>query len=207
MVLFIATNDNKRSNGYGVSESPTQKEQPKTQVELNLTSNDYDYVDLGLPSGTKWATCNVGAEKPEDFGNYYAFGETTTKESYTMDNYTYMSGHKGTLPSSVDAATTNWGVGWRTPTETEIEELVNKCSWKWTGNGYKVTGLNGNSIFLPAAGGFDESGVSKAGFSGAYWSNRCQGCGVAYILKFQSGSYSRYAGSCMWGLPVRPVHN
>ena len=61
MVLFIATNDNKRSNGYGVSESPTQKEQPKTQVELNLTSNDYDYVDLGLPSGTKWATCNVGA--------------------------------------------------------------------------------------------------------------------------------------------------
>ena len=132
--------------------------------------NGHEYVDLGL--SVKWATCNVGANAPHEYGNYYAWGETKTKSEYTIENSkTYgenMSDISGN--SRYDAARANWGGSWRLPTKREMEELVNKCTWTWTKQsgirGYKVIGPNGNSIFLPAAG--DDFGYSGSKV-GCYW--------------------------------------
>ena len=149
----------------------------KKDNELNNgTYNGHDYIDLGLPSGTLWATCNVGADNPEDYGDYFAWGETQSKASYTESNYVYSHGgynqltkycsqtdfgfngftdNLTTLESSDDAATVNWGEGWITPTNKQWVELLTKCSHSWTTiNGVKgclFTGRNGNTIFLPAA--------------------------------------------------------
>lgn len=118
----------------------------------------HKYVDLGLPSKLKWATCNVGAEKPENCGSYFMWGETTPQD---LSFITFIA-NKVELCSEIsadprcDAARFNWGGSWRLPSMEEFEELINECNWKWTirGNsfGYKVTGGNGNHIFLPAAG-------------------------------------------------------
>ena len=134
--------------------------------------NNYAYVDLGL--SVKWATCNVGATKPEGYGNYYAWGETTTKSSYAESNYTYSS-NPTTLPLSKDAAAVNMGGSWRMPTTAEQDELLTECTWtRTTSNnvsGYTVIGPNGNSIFLPAAGYRDDSDLDGAGSYGYYWSS------------------------------------
>ena len=122
----------------------------------SFTTDSFIGVDLGLPSGLKWATYNVGATTPEDYGNYYAWGETATKSEYTKQNsVTYrrqiydISGN-----AQYDAARANWGSTWRMPTKAEIEELLIDCAWTRTTqngvNGYRVTGPNDNSIFLPA---------------------------------------------------------
>ena len=173
--------------------------------------NGHEYVDLGL--SVKWATCNVGASKPEDYGNYYAWGETSTKSSYTRDNSkTYgkqMNDIKGN--SQYDAARTNWGGTWRLPTEAELEELNNKCNWKWTTqngvNGYKVTGPNGNSIFLPAAGFRDRSSLYNVGECGYYWSSTPyeRGSYSAYKLDFGSSAHYVSSGLRDSGPSVRPV--
>ncbi|MBQ5856455.1 MAG: hypothetical protein IIW55_04020 [Bacteroidales bacterium] len=133
----------------------------------------HGYVDLGL--SVKWATCNVGASKPEDYGNYYAWGETTTKSSYTESNSKTYGKKMGDFAgnSSYDAATANWGGNWRMPTEKEMRELIDKCTWIWTTQngvkGYNVKGPNGNSIFLPAAGSWFGSVGEGAGSGGDYW--------------------------------------
>ena len=135
----------------------------------------HEYVDLGL--SVKWATCNVGATKPEEYGYYFAWGETATKKSYTSDNYTYTS-NSSTLPLTADAAHVNWGGNWRMPTRAEQDELRNtsNCTWTWTTqngvNGYRVVSkLNGNSIFLPAAGMIESSRKEEVGYLGVYWSS------------------------------------
>lgn len=119
-------------------------------------------VDLGL--SVYWASCNLGAESPEEYGDYYAWGETKPKSSYTKGNYSYYDNDKAQFidigddiaGTEYDAATVNWGDDWRMPNKDEIKELINNCSWEWTQmkgvNGFKVTGSNSNSIFLPAAG-------------------------------------------------------
>ena len=119
-------------------------------------------VDLGL--SVYWASCNLGAEKPEEYGDYYAWGETKPKSSYTKENYSYYDASTTQFTdigddisgTQYDAATVNLGSDWRMPTRQEMKELVDKCTWEWTQingiNGYKVTGPNGNSVFLPAAG-------------------------------------------------------
>ena len=171
----------------------------------------HDYVDLGL--SVKWATCNVGANVPYGYGNYYAWGETSTKNSYDKDNSrTYgvnMSDINGN--SSYDAARANWGGSWRMPTEAEMDELYDKCTWTWTSQsgigGCNVTGPNGNSIFLPAAGycyGSSRIGVGEVGY---YWSSTPveSGTSRAYILYFYSGYRNAdwyYRG---YGRAVRPV--
>ncbi len=181
------------SSGNGSSKTSSVKE-----TKTKGSCNGHDWVDLGLPSGTKWATCNVGANKPEDYGNYYAWGETTTKTTYDndkcryMDYYNYESnltkycsnsrfGYNGftdnltTLQSSDDAATVNWGSAWCMPTREEFEELKNNCTVTRTTqngiNGCLFTGPNGNSIFLPAAGSRYDSDLGGAGYSGKYWSS------------------------------------
>lgn len=179
------------------------------------TINGHEYVDLGLPSGIKWATCNVGANKPSDYGNYYAWGETETKSTYTAENsktyaissYNYNIGGS----SSTDAARANWGGSWRMPTKTEMEELMDKCTWTWTTqngyNGYLVTGTNGKSIFLPAAGSHIGSLHGNNGSCGYFWSSAPNGSydGRAYRLNFSSGDHC-VDWSCRFiGFPVRPV--
>ena len=139
--------------------------------------DNHEYVDLGLPSGTLWATCNVGANAPEEYGSYFAWGETAPKELYTWGTYKWCNGGifsmtkycresengydgftdgKGELDPEDDAAFVNWGSSWRMPTIDQEQELVNCCTWTWTTcngvNGRLVTGPNGKTIFLPAAG-------------------------------------------------------
>ena len=148
----------------------------KNDVEPTAgTENGHDYVDLGLPSGLKWATCNVGATKPEGYGYYYAWGETTPKSSYLENNYSY-SANPDVLPLDRDAAHANWGGAWRMPTETEWTELCEKCTRTWTTrNGVKgieiKSKINGNSIFLPAAGFRSSNDVFYTGHYGCYWSS------------------------------------
>lgn len=115
---------------------------------------DVQAVDLGLPSGIKWASCNVGAEKPEDNGNYYAWGEVVPKEEYEWSTYKYGIGEQQLTKYCNDAAYVNWGNGWRMPTDAEWTELRSNCSWTAIrGVGYQATSnINGNSIFFPAAG-------------------------------------------------------
>ena len=182
----------------------------------NSDLNGHAYVDLGLPSGLLWATCNVGADSPGDYGDYYAWGETTTKSDYSWNTYSYCNGSsesqtkycsessygyngytdsRTVLESSDDAATANWGGSWRMPTEGEWQELKNSsnCTWTWTTqdglNGYKVTSKkNGNSIFLPAAGYCSGVTLSSAGTEGYYWSSSLfrPGPGSVYNCYFDS---------------------
>ena len=174
---------------------------------------DHEWVDLGLPSGLKWATCNVGASKPEDYGNYYAWGETSTKSSYTRDNSKTYGKSMGDIKgnSNYDAATANWGGNWRQPTEAEQQELIDKCTWTWTTqngvNGYNVEGPSGASIFLPAAGCRRGSSLSSAGSFGGYWSSTPNESNSydAYGLYFGSGRHDMGDLSRDDGLSVRPV--
>ena len=166
-------------------------------LEDQLYINGLRYVDLGLPSGTKWATCNVGANSPEEYGNYYAWGETSTKSSYAYNNsrtYKINLGEIAGVPG-YDPARAAWGSEWRLPTAQELQELVDRCVWEWTSQGahygYKVTGPNGNSIFLPAAGYRYESSLNDVAKCGWYWSSTPYESGTqsAYFLYFNSGSY------------------
>jgi len=163
-----------------------------TVTAYNNYNNGHEYVDLGL--SVKWATMNVGASSPEDYGDYFAWGETTTKTTYNWSNYKYCKGNEYTLTKyctksgygtvdnktvldlSDDAARANWGGNWRMPTYAELDELRNNCTLKWTTQnsvkGYKVTSkTNGNSIFLPAAGHRKDSSLYSAGSYGIYWSS------------------------------------
>ena len=186
-------------------------------------NNGYEYVDLGLPSGLKWATMNVGATTPEYYGDYFAWGETTPKDIYTWENYTLCKGSKTTmtkyctdssygtvdnksvLDPEDDAAHVNWGGTWRMPTHEEQDELIWECTWTWITqngvNGRLVTGPNGNSIFLPAAGYRDESSLNSAGSYVRYWSSSL-GTSSPNYARFVSfnwsdvawGEYNRYCG-------------
>ena len=139
-------------------------------------------IDLGLPSGTKWACCNVGATTPEGYGNYYAWGVTSPKSVYRSDNYQYGSSSANIVNigsdiagTGYDAATANWGSPWRMPTKAQCVELRDNCNYTWTTQngvyGRKFTGPNGCTIFLPAAGYRLGSVLNFAGAHGAYWSS------------------------------------
>jgi uncharacterized repeat protein (TIGR02543 family) len=193
----------------GNNEQPENPDKPYIP-----NANGHEYVDLGLPSGTLWATMNVGATSAEDYGDYFCWGETTPKSSYTESNYTY-SGKSNKLHLSSDAAYVNWGENWRMPTYRELLELEDAyyTTWTWTSlngvNGYKVTSIvNGNSIFLPAAGYRDGSDLNYARAGGFYWSiSKYEGDGDAIMsLNFNSRDISISSGADRsTGLSVRPV--
>ena len=174
--------------------------------------NGHGYVDLGL--SVKWATCNLGANKPEDYGNYYAWGETSTKTEYAEYNSKTYGKSMNDISGNVnyDVARANWGGKWRLPTKTEMQELIDKCTWTWTTQngvkGYKVTGPSGASIFLPAAGYRDGSSLDGAGGYGYYWSSapsEYYGSG-AYDLYFDSSDHGPGKHlSRNYGLSVRPI--
>ncbi len=191
---------------------------------------EHEYVDLGL--SVKWATCNVGAAFPEDYGDYFAWGETTPKENYDWTTYKYCKGtnktmtkycnnssygnngftdNKTELDPEDDAATVNWGGNWRMPTDAEMTELREQCTWTWITqngvNGYKVVGKNGNSIFLPAAGCMSYSSLYDAGSNGDYWSSslHTRYPDLAFGVYFYSGDVLRRGSNRNGGRSVRPV--
>ena len=189
----------------------------------NGTYNGHEYVDLGLPSGTLWATCNVGANTLEEYGDYFAWGETTIKTgSYDWSTYKYCKGsyntltkycdksyygyngftdHLAVLLPEDDAVTVNWGDGWSSPSREQWVELYNNTTRIWT---FKPSGVegeifiasNGNSLFLPAAG--------------AYWSSSLYvggDCSMAFCLHFNSENCLVYIMRRDFGCSVRPVHS
>ena len=186
-------------------------------------------VDLGLPSGILWASCNVGAESPEEYGDYFAWGETEPKSNYSWSTYKWCNGsydtqtkyctsssygtvdNKTVLEPEDDAATANWGGNWRMPTEAELDELRTECTWTWITlngvNGYEVTGPNGNSIFLPAAGYRHGTDVYDRGSDGYFWSATLYSgySNYACYLNFGSGHFVWYYYYRSYGLTVRPV--
>ena len=175
------------------------------------SSTTHQYVDLGLPSGTMWATMNVGATTPEEYGSYFSWGETTVKTTYYTENYTY-SDNPATLPASVDAATANWGEGWRMPTKEEMQELIDNCEHTWTEQngvyGLVISGTNGNSIFLPAAGSNYADAPSGAEANGLYWSNTIREEDNEYAegLRFSQSDFEMIYDYRSTGFTVRPVY-
>ncbi len=201
---------------------PQQNSKPTTG-----TLNGHEWVDLGL--SVKWATCNVGASSPSDYGGYYAWGETSTKSSYDWENCfdclnpkeynkdsawgTYKLGGQTriTPTSGHDTARENWGSTWRMPTHAENDELCKKCKWTWTSrngqSGYAVTGPNGSSIFLPAAGYCFGTDSNYVGSYGYYWSSTLSSSysGSARYLGFYSSYHGTYGNGRRSGRSVRPV--
>lgn len=201
-----------------------------SEVVTSGTINGHDYVDLGLPSGTKWATCNIGAANPEDCGYYYAWGETTTKTIYTHGNSKYYNksaewlrgqniiDYSGNLKSNYDPASKYWSSSWRMPTLTEMNELVDKCNWTWTERngkyGFKVTGPNGKNIFLPASGWYNSASsgtLDCVNERSEYWtstivSNDKESARCLFFMK--PNTYYASDGNCVQrsrGLCIRPV--
>ncbi|MGN0037041.1 MAG: hypothetical protein ACI36X_07515 [Bacteroidaceae bacterium] len=195
------------------TKKPTQTTTPaqKPPKKRNVI-NGHEYVDLGL--SVKWATTNVGASSPSDYGYYFAWGETSTKSEYTDANSRTYKTSMGDIAGNAayDAARANWGGTWRLPTEAEYEELVKQCTWTWTTqgghNGYRVTGKNGNSIFLPAAGYCIVCSPLGVGEYGYYWSSTTGGSSTVYACSLFFYSSYHDVGSIYHrcnGHSVRPV--
>lgn len=201
---------NSEGTSYGSVESFTTEDKPSTG-EIN----GHEYVDLGLPSGLKWATCNVGANAPEKYGDHYAWGETATKENYTWDNYSVnLDDINGDISGSsqYDVARKKWGATWRMPKKIEWEELMNNCTWTWTTqngiNGYKVTGPNGSSIFLSAAGYRYDLSLYDAGTIGCYSTSTPRPNNSRFVWRLQFKNNNFYMDdyyTVEYGRSVRPV--
>ena len=214
------------------SKNPAQEKKQQSQ-SVSGSYNGHDYVDLGLPSGTLWATCNIGASKPEEYGDYFAWGETQPKSTYNRSTYKFCNGeiekltkycsdskygNNGFTDNMVllqpcdDAATVNWGNGWQIPSKEQWEELKQHTKNKWTTQkgvkGYLFTAGNGGKLFLPAAGMYGSSGLDDVD-SGIYSSNRVRTIGIydiVFIFDWNSCSVANGWGYRFIGRSVRPVH-
>ena len=204
----------------GDSDDPEIVDNDNPTTTTPTTINGHKFVDLGLPSGTLWAETNNGASTPYEDGDYFAWGEIKAKSSYTESNYKYWGSKynstdgKTSLTASDDAATAKWGAGCRIPSTAELKELKSKCSWSWKSNyngtsGYLVTGPNGNSIFLPAAGMCDDEKLEFHGTEGNYWS--CQPYSedkyYAHLLSFGRNDMDILGSDRYLGFSIRPVAN
>ena len=205
---------------YGAVNSITTKGDPQY-----IDINGHQFVDLGLPSGLLWARTNVGASSPSDDGDYFAWGETKSKSNYDFNSYKWAAGSdhfyyyyskynssdgKQTLDDLYDdAASLNWGLlRCFMPESSAFEELYNECDWTWTGDGYLVTGPNGNAIFFPASGYRDEEVLVQHGSCGHYWSSSRHRWYEfsAHCLDFNSGVVTPTAYNPReYGFTVRPV--
>lgn len=194
-----------------------------SEIPTYLTCPDGNHphlIDLGLPSGTKWSCCNVGAHSPEDFGGYYAWGETKEKDYYTWTTYTHCDGSSSTCHdigvnisgTQYDVAHVEWGGKWCMPTLEQFEELKNNTTWKWTVqdgiNGLGITSPNGGKLFLPAAGCHWGNGIYNEKTDGAYWVSTqyrdYNDCG--YYLRFnKDNTLWDYYCYRYFGQSVRPV--
>ena len=187
-------------------------------------------IDMGLPSGLKWASFNLGASEPEEYGDYYAWGETEPKDVYSWETYQWCMGSNETLTKyntnpeygyngftdgktildpEDDAAYVNLGGSWRMPTDVEWRELRENCTWTWTTqngvDGMLVTATNGNSLFIPAAGYRYSSYLLLTGFRGNGWSSSLYTDYNAWETIFDSGGATWFGGTRCHGFSVRPV--
>lgn len=208
---------------YKLSEALTMKKGTEYSFTFSFDPyNGHPYVDLGLPSNLKWATCNVGANNPEDYGLYFAWGETTgytaeqvmagervfDESSYTVEYDNFY------LTLEQDAAHVNMGGIWRMPTEAEFQELIDNCTVTWTNNyngtgvaGYVLTSKeNDNSLFFPAAGQCNGSAFSRVGLTCYYWSSSIESYydAFGYYLD-KGGDYYSWNYARLRGLSVRGV--
>lgn len=189
---------------------------------IYMEDQGFKPVDLGL--SVKWASCNLGADKPEGSGEYYAWGEVNVKSDYNANNsktYSYSLSElrsmkiidsKNVLLPSKDVVTQKMGKDWRMPTKEETQELLDNCTWEWVLNngskGFKVTGKNGNYIYLPAKGYFFGAQLYDTDETGNYWTSTCYDNGnFSYTLDFTNrrpkvNSSGRSGGRC-----IRPVYN
>lgn len=229
LCMFVTAQENATGEYMYIFHSDNRIERVEVAKIDSVTFVDpYQAVDLGLPSGIKWASFNVGARAPWEYGGYYAWGETEEKEDYSWETYKWCNGSsntitkycindgygtvdgKITLDPEDDVAHVKWGGEWRIPTSDEIEELKTKCTWQETIlngiNGYEITGPNGNSIFMPVAGYGVGNGVYDLDSFGRYWSSELKSGSndAAYGLDFGNGYY--WNGDYRWhGRSVRPV--
>ncbi|MDY6372088.1 MAG: hypothetical protein SPL12_07335 [Bacteroidales bacterium] len=226
--LFSATPND--PNPYNPGDGPAPEPEPEPDPEPTV-----GWVDLGLPSGLLWAKCNLGATTPEGHGDYYAWGETATKEVYNWSTYKYCtvdaegelatltkyntsSGYGTpdnltTLEAMDDAATQKLGDGARMPTADEWRELIANTTAEWTQvngvNGRKFTAPNGKSLFLPAAGYRWDGELYDAGEYGDYWSSSlgADGPDGAWYFGFSSGGQNMYYDTRYDGQSVRAVRS
>ena len=196
-VMFTATEPGQFNGQVTFHSSAFEGGQRVVPLHAFVLSDDYlqqDYVDLGLPSGTLWAARNIGASTPMEFGSYFAWGETQPKSSY--DNSTYQctkynsEDNKTVLNPEDDAAFMNWGPSWRMPSLEQMRELCDSCSGQWTSingiNGWLITGPNGNSMFMPAAGYRTGTSLISGSREGSYWSRTVRSSGEAFCMDFSS---------------------
>ena len=195
-------------DSYALAGNQTKAESKATFGTLN----GHDWVDLGLPSGTKWATCNIGATAPEKPGNLYAWGESVTKSSYSNSNYSLngkyvkeISGDK-----SMDTATKLWGDGWRMPTHEEFNELIEYCDWTYTEFNGRIgaimtSTINRQSIFLPAGGSMEGSKHIDPKTCGGYWIGTAARQGGIYLWIYGAALHYITEGPEYSGQSIRPV--
>ena len=227
--IFSSVTEYENTKSEGVLDVPNvsfvdEDSSVRYLLKLDFTHNGYKYVDLGLPSGLKWATCNVGASSPEQTGLYFAWGETT---GYTANDVTsgvrafsedvYNAGPAASISADLtlaqDAAHVNLGGTWRMPTKDEYQELLDNCDAVWTDdyNGTGVAGrvftskVNGNSVFFPAAGLCTGSSMNGVGSLCYDWSASWDSEFYAWFLLFYSGTQDMHYGSRYFGFSVRGV--
>ena len=199
------------SNPQKSSKTSSSKSSKTSSAPLCPDGNHPHMIDLGLPSGTKWACCNVGADAPEAYGGYYAWGETETKGTYDWKTYIHCDGSAETchdLGSDIagtkyDVAHVKWGGSWVIPSKEQQDELRNNCTYKWTTiNGVKggkfTSKKNGKSIFLPAGGDRDNNDFCTASMFGYYWSSSQYPSDT-----YHSNSLYFYSASTDWGYHYR----
>ena len=203
-------------------------------ADVSGTLNGHDYVDLGLPSGTLWATCNIGAATPKECGDYFSWGETSPKEVYSWDTYQYgrwgkvftkyfmspFEGYPGfadnlkVLEECDDAASVLWGGGWRIPTYRQWKELIHNCTLDGPHvngvNDWAFVGPNGNRLVLPFAG--YNGGTTVSGYYGYYWSSSLYSeypddSGSAWLFFNEGNEYDMSFDFRNLGLTIRPVHS
>lgn len=166
----------------------------------------HDYVDLGLPSGTKWATMNVGASSVTDYGNYYQYGKGAATYQETSGD-TYYEGVEDPLATSADTATQVWGGQWHMPTNDQFQELIDYTTHEWTTidevDGYKFTAQNGNYVFFPAAGYYDQGSFDSYDYK--HWSSTPSTEYYAWLLGEWDGDAGVSANDRSLGIPIRPV--
>lgn len=187
-----------------------EEDEPSNNPTIG-TINGHEYVDLGL--SVKWATCNVGASKPEDYGDYFVWSETSPRPRSDKQNSVTYEKDFSDISGNVlyDAARANWGDSWRLPTKEELKELEAHCTWTWTNrgdhNGYEVTGPNGNKIFLPATGRQHGSSLLRAEECGYYWSSTPDESDTkeVWVLNFYGPSYGLGTFDRGYIQSVRPV--
>lgn len=204
----------------------------KNGTEIQYPSDNVDYIDFSLkaeePSVSEgkvidlglsvyWASCNLGAQAPEESGNYYSWGETSPKSDYSSSYYSYYDdNHKQYIDigediagTQYDAARVNLGGSWQMPNSKQVKELIDSCEWQWTQinnvNGYKVIGKNGNSIFLPASGEYLNTRIDGAGEEGRYHTSDLYELNwsvgvITWNIQCSSNATFRYCG-----MTIRPV--